>query len=98
MTDKAISPLRRRTIDDMTIRKLGPKTQAGYIRTVKNLSDFLGHSPDRGLPRRPTTALRTRWRGGVEQRALVTRRALHNVILAGPRGTGNAVKLTGRAA
>jgi integrase/recombinase XerD len=47
MTDTAISPLRRRMIEDMTIRKLGPKTQAGYIRTVKNFAAFLGHSPDR---------------------------------------------------
>jgi integrase/recombinase XerD len=47
MTDKAISPLRRRMIEDMTIRKLGTKTQAGYIRAVKNFSAFLGHPPDR---------------------------------------------------
>ena len=47
MTDTAISPLRRRMIEDMTIRKLGPKTQAGYIRAVKNFAGFLGHSPDR---------------------------------------------------
>ena len=47
MTDKAISPLRRRMIEDMTIRKLGAKTQAGYIRAVKNFAAFLGHSPDR---------------------------------------------------
>jgi Phage integrase, N-terminal SAM-like domain len=46
MTDKAISPLRRRMIEDMTIRKLGPKTQAGYIRAVRNFAEFLGHSPD----------------------------------------------------
>jgi len=47
MTDTAISPLRRRLIDDMTIRKLGAKTQSGYIRAVKNFAAFLGHSPDR---------------------------------------------------
>jgi hypothetical protein len=33
MTDEAMSPLRRRMIEDMTIRKLSPKTQQGYIRT-----------------------------------------------------------------
>jgi hypothetical protein len=27
MTDKAISPLRRRLIEDMAIRRLSPKTQ-----------------------------------------------------------------------
>ena len=47
MTDTAISPLRRRMIDDMTIRHLAPKTQRGYLRAVKNFADFLGHSPDR---------------------------------------------------
>src|SRR2546423_9119702 len=46
MTDEAMSPLRRRMIEDMTIRKLAPKTQQGYIRTVKDLAAFLGRSPD----------------------------------------------------
>jgi integrase/recombinase XerD len=46
MTDEAISPLRRRMIEDMTIRKLAPKTQEGYIRTVKNFAAFLGRSPE----------------------------------------------------
>jgi integrase/recombinase XerD len=31
----------------MTIRKLSPKTQQGYIRTIKNLAAFLGRSPDK---------------------------------------------------
>jgi integrase/recombinase XerD len=47
MTEKAISPLRRRLIDDMTIRRLGPKTQHDYIRHVKSFADFLGRSPDK---------------------------------------------------
>ena len=46
MTDEAMSRLRRRMIEDMTIRKLSPKTQQGYIRTIKNLAVFLGRSPD----------------------------------------------------
>jgi len=45
MTDEAMSPLRRRMIEDMTIRKLAPKTQHGYIRTIKNFAVFLGRSP-----------------------------------------------------
>jgi integrase/recombinase XerD len=40
-----ISPLRQRMIEDMRIRKLAPKTQSGYIRAVKKLADFMGHSP-----------------------------------------------------
>ena len=57
MTDEAISPLRRRMIEDMTIRKLGPKTQQGYIRTIRNFAAFVGRSPHRTtaahLPRFP---------------------------------------------
>ena len=46
MTDKAISPLRRRMIEDMTIRRLAPKTQHDYVQRVKNFAAFLGRSPD----------------------------------------------------
>jgi|SRR5688572_6713017 len=46
MTDQAMSPLRRRMIEDMTIRKLASKTQQGYIRTIKDFTAFLGRSPD----------------------------------------------------
>jgi integrase/recombinase XerD len=35
MTDEAMSPLRRRMIEDMTILKLSPKPQQGYIRTIR---------------------------------------------------------------
>jgi hypothetical protein len=37
-----MSPLRRRMIEDMTIRKLAPRTQEGHIRTIKNFAAFLG--------------------------------------------------------
>src|ERR1700732_3518443 len=46
MTDEALSPLRRRMIEDMTIRRLAPKTQKDYIQIIKNLAVFLGRSPD----------------------------------------------------
>jgi hypothetical protein len=46
MTDTPVSPLRRLMIEDMTIRKFAPKTQASYIRAVKNFTAFLGRSPD----------------------------------------------------
>jgi integrase/recombinase XerD len=45
-TTKPISPLRQRMIDDMLMRKLSPKTQYQYIRAVKNLTRYLGRSPD----------------------------------------------------
>ena len=40
-----ISPLRQRMLDDMTMRKLSPKTQSAYIRAVRKLTQFLGRSP-----------------------------------------------------
>jgi len=46
MTDAPVSPLRRRMIEDMTLRKFAPRTQEGYIRAVKGFSAFLGASPD----------------------------------------------------
>ena len=46
MTDKAISPLRQRMIEDMTIRKFAPKTQHDYLQRVKNFAAYLGRSPD----------------------------------------------------
>jgi site-specific recombinase XerD len=46
MTDEAISPLRRRMIEDMTIRQFAPKTQHDYLQRVKNFAIFLGRSPD----------------------------------------------------
>jgi site-specific recombinase XerD len=45
-SNQPISPLRQRMIEDMQLRKLAPKTQISYIRAVKKLADYLGHSPD----------------------------------------------------
>jgi hypothetical protein len=33
MTDQAMSPLRRRMIEDMTIRKFAPKTRHDYLKS-----------------------------------------------------------------
>ena len=43
---KSVSPLRRRMLEDMRLRKLSAKTQKAYIRAVVNLTRFLGRSPD----------------------------------------------------
>ncbi|AEE25301.1 tyrosine-type recombinase/integrase [Paraglaciecola chathamensis] len=40
------SPLRQRMIEDMTMRRLSPKTQIGYIRGVKKLAAYLKRSPE----------------------------------------------------
>src|SRR5580693_985560 len=45
-TSQDISPLRQRMIDDMRMRKLAPKTQAGYVRVVRQFTAFLGRPPD----------------------------------------------------
>jgi hypothetical protein len=42
MTEAALSPLRRRMIEDMTVRNFVEKAQNDYIRHVKNLTAFLG--------------------------------------------------------
>ena len=47
MTETAISPLRRRMIEDMKIRSIGQETQRNYIRAVKNFTRFFGASPDK---------------------------------------------------
>jgi site-specific recombinase XerD len=46
MTDKTISPLRRRMIEDMRIRGFTPTTQRGYIAAVRDFTAFFGRSPD----------------------------------------------------
>ena len=46
MTEQAVSPLRRRMIEDMTIRKFAPKTQHDYVQRVKHFAAYLRRSPD----------------------------------------------------
>ena len=41
-----VSPLRQRMIDDMRMRQLAPKTQANYLRIVREFARYLGRSPD----------------------------------------------------
>ena len=50
MTQEAISPLRRRMIEDMTVRNFVEKTRTDYIRHVKIFTAFLGRSPDTATP------------------------------------------------
>lgn len=42
-----LSPLRRRMIEDMTVRNLSPATQRSYIHAVAKFSRYSGRSPER---------------------------------------------------
>jgi integrase/recombinase XerD len=46
MSEKPISPLRQRMLDDMNMRRFTLDTQRDYVRSVKKLAAFLGRSPD----------------------------------------------------
>ncbi len=50
MSDKPISPLRRRMIEDMTVRNFVEKTRNDYIRHVRTFTTFLGRAPDTAAP------------------------------------------------
>jgi integrase/recombinase XerD len=46
-SNNSLSPLRQRMIEDMTMRKLTPKTKTTYLRHVSELGEYLGFSPHR---------------------------------------------------
>ena len=71
MTEAPISPLRRRMIEDMTIRKFAPRTQEGYIRAVKGLQRLprrlAGQGELRGFTPLSTASRRERRRRADDQ-------------------------------
>lgn len=50
IANAAISPLRQRMIEEMTIHHFPTATQKNYIRAVKEFADFFGHSPAKASP------------------------------------------------
>jgi hypothetical protein len=51
MTDQAMSPLRRRMIEDMTIWKLAPKTNMTTCKGSRTSRPILAARPTRRVPR-----------------------------------------------
>ena len=43
---RAVTPLRQRMIEDMTMRRMQARTQEGYIRGVRRFVRYLGRSPE----------------------------------------------------
>jgi hypothetical protein len=60
MTEHAISPLRRRMIEDMTIRKFAQKTQHDYVQRVKEFASYLKRSVPVGRRWRTPSSPRSR--------------------------------------
>src|SRR3977135_3317149 len=50
MSEKPISPLRQRLLEDMNMRQFVPATERENIRAVNRLASFLGRSPDSATP------------------------------------------------
>jgi hypothetical protein len=53
MSEKPISPLRQRMIEDMSVRNFVEKTRSDYIRHVCTFTAFLGRSPATAGPEDP---------------------------------------------
>ncbi len=69
-----VTPLRQRMLDDMRMRKLEPKTQAGYLRAVRHLAVFLKASPDTATLR-TCDAFSCTWSIEAPRRSRSTRRS-----------------------
>ena len=47
MSEKPISPLRRRMLEDMAVRRLGEKAQSNYIRQIETFTPSSAARPTR---------------------------------------------------
>ena len=97
----AISPLRQRMIDDMTLRRFGEKTQYDYIRVVRNLTIFLDRSPDTAtaedLRRFQLHLTERRVRAGTINAMVTALRFFFGVTLDRPDATKGLSFVTSRA-
>jgi hypothetical protein len=87
MNGETISPLRRRMIEDMTVRKFVEKTQRDYLSHVKGLTIFLG-----GRSSRPLLALPA----GAKRRAGTQGRQFWIPAFAGKAGVEGVESMGGR--
>ncbi len=55
------TPLRQRMLEDMRMRKFAEHTQAGHVRTVRELAVFLGRSSDSATTENLRRCHCTRW-------------------------------------
>ena len=63
-----VSPLRRRMIEDMTVRNLSPATQQSYVYAVAKFGQFFKRSPERLDLEDVRTPRCTSWRAGYRGR------------------------------
>jgi len=85
MSEKPISPLRQRRIEDMTVRSFVEKTRNDYIRQVKTFTAFLSRSPI-GAPaeRYPTLLMPSFADAGLRKR---------NKVVAAPKNSRRFIGL-----
>jgi hypothetical protein len=88
MTQEAVSPLRRRMIEDMTVRNFVEKTRNDYIRHVKTFTAFLGRSPDTATPEDLRRYQLHLTGTGVPARRRSTARSRHCAFSSPSRSTG----------
>ena len=50
LSDRGVSPLRARMIEDMTVRGFTEKTRQDYVRHVQTFAVFIGRSPTTAIP------------------------------------------------
>jgi site-specific recombinase XerD len=50
LSDRRVSPLRARMVEDMTVRGFAEKTRQDYVRHVQAFAAFIGRSPATATP------------------------------------------------
>ena len=71
MTEEAINPLRRRMIEDMTIRNFDQRTQQTYIRSVRSCCRYCGRAAGGADLRRRAAISAASWCSAAWRRASV---------------------------